>query len=394
MKVLFVATVYHHLTSFHIPYMKYLQNKGFEVWAAGDGDEQIKDELTKLGFRCIDFSFSRSPFTKDNIAAYRQLKKLFLHEDFALVHAHTPVASLLSRMAFRHGQGGKIIYTAHGFHFFKGAPLLNWLIYYQLERMVARWTDRLITINQEDYERAQKMGYRKDEVRYVRGVGVEQHGIQLSNSEKVKLKNKLGLAEDAIVISYIAEINKNKNHQFLLRNWEKIKMAIPKASLLIMGEGDKATEIERLIRDRQLQDVFLLGYRKDVNQLLGITDIVSLLSYREGLPKCIMEAMAVGIPCVVSDTRGLRDLITDGENGFVIPLDDDERLVESFVTVLQDRTLREKMGSVASQKIQPFLLENVLQDYIAIYEEVLPSGSDSDFGVKGERYECYEKNLR
>lgn len=374
MKVLFVASVYRHFKSFHVPFMKHLQREGYEVWAASAKDDQTKKELTELGFRCIDIPFSRSPIRKGNIEAYHQLKKLFSTESFEMIHAHTPVASLLSRFAFRHSTGGQMLYTAHGFHFFKGAPLLNWLVYYQLERIAASWTDRLITINREDYERALKMSYRKGVVRYVHGVGVEPQGTQLSNNEKNEFKKGLGLTEDSIIISYIAEINKNKNHQFLLRNWKKIKMESPKATLLIIGDGSMLADIERLIVAEQLQDILLLGYRNDVEKLLGITDIVSLLSYREGLPKCIMEAMAACVPCIVSDTRGLRDLITNGEDGYVISQGNDDQLVESFVTLLHDRVLRVKMGSVALRNIEPFLLENVLQDYISIYDEVLSKG--------------------
>ena len=374
MKVLFVASVYHHLTSFHIPFMKHLQSKGYEVWAAGAEDEEVKKELSSLGFYCVDIPFNRHPIRKENLDAYRKLKNLFREEDFELVHAHTPVASVLCRFAFRNSENGQIVYTVHGFHFFKGAPLLNWIIYYQLERFTARWTDYLLTINSEDYERAMKMGYPKDRIRYVRGVGVERNEVQLSNQEKFELKRELGLAEDAIVISYIAELNKNKNHQFLLRNWKKIKCENPKAALLIIGDGSMSAEFKRLLANEKLHDIHLLGHRKDVDKLLNITDIVSLLSFREGLPRCIMEAMASGIPCIVSDTRGSRDLIREGKNGHIIPLGDDDKLVESFCSLLDERRRREEMGRAAYNNCSPFLLENILPAYSAIYDEILGEG--------------------
>lgn len=374
MKVLFIASVYRHLTAFHIPYMNYLQSKGYEVWAAGAEDDQIKKELAELGITCVDISFSRSPLKKGNIEAYRMLRKLFTEGAFDLVHVHTPVAALLTRIAFRHSSRGKIIYTAHGFHFYKGAPMANWFIYYPLERLAARWTDSLITMNDEDFERAMKMGFLKGSVHYVHGVGVEPVSMSGSMESKLTLKRVLGIKDDSVVVSYIAEINQNKNHQFLLKNWKLIKEKSPTAVLLLIGNGDMRSEIVKFIEENQLEDINVLGHRNDVHELLQITDIVSLLSHREGLPKSIMEAMAASIPCVVTDTRGLRDLITNDENGFVVPHGDDTTLIESFVTLMNDEEKRLAMGTAARQDVEPYRLENVLQEYIAIYDDVLGKG--------------------
>lgn len=354
--------------------MIYLQSKGYEVWAAGSEDERIKKELDVMGINCVDVPFSRSPLNKANLEAYSNLKTLFTAEAFDLVHVHTPVAALLTRLAFRHSQGGRIIYTAHGFHFFNGAPLANWLIYYPLERLAARWTDTLITMNDEDYDRAKKMGFPKGSVQYVHGVGVEPLSMNLTVDAKETLKHSLGISSDSIVISYVAEINKNKNQYFLLRNWKQIKEISPEAVLLLIGEGDMRVEIERVITDMQLEDIYLLGYRNDVHELLQITDVVSLLSHREGLPKSIMEAMAGSIPCIVSDTRGLRDLIHNGENGYVVSHKDDTALIESFVRLLNDKERRKAMGAAAYQSVEPYQLENVLREYIEIYDDVLRKG--------------------
>lgn len=348
--------------------------KGYEVWAAGSGDEQVKKELTNFGVKCIDIPFSRNPLSYDNINAYRTVKTLLKEEDFELVHVHTPIASVLTRMAYRRSVKGKILYTAHGFHFFKGASPLNWLLYYPLERIAARWTDSLITINNEDYERAMKMGFSKGAVHSVHGVGVEPAYIDMTVEEKNNLRQSLGISNEAIVISYIAEINKNKNHKFLLDNWKKIKDKSTGTVLLLIGDGNMRTEIEKIVSDEQLEDVFVLGFRNDVNDLLQITDIVSLLSHREGLPKSIMEAMAASIPCVVSDTRGLRDLITNDENGYVVPLGDDATLVESFVTLLNDEEKRLVMGAAGYRNIEPYRLENVIQEYSKIYDDALRKG--------------------
>lgn len=368
MKILFVASVYRHLTTFHIPYLNYFQEQGYEVWVAGSGQED-KETLEKLNVKCIDIPFSRSPLSTKNLAAFKGLKKLFASENFDLVHVHTPVAALLTRAAFRKSKHGKIVYTAHGFHFFEGAPKKNWLVYYTAEKMAAKWTDHLITINEEDYNNAHKL-MPAEKISLVHGVGVEIAATSLADADKQYLKQQLGLAIDSIVISYIAELNENKNHQFLLRNWQKIKRSNPKFELLIIGTGEKETELKEIVTKEQLVGVHFLGYRKDVPTLLQISNIVTLLSYREGLPKSIMEAMVASIPCVVTNTRGLRDLIKSNENGFVVSHEVDNELVAAF-NALSKEELRIQMGKRAQQLVEPFMGDRVLGEYATIYEQLL-----------------------
>lgn len=369
MKILFVASVYRHLIAFHIPYLKYFLSKGFEVWAAGTEDEE-KLILEELGVKCVDIPFSRSPLNFQNVKSYIALKRLFNTEMFDLIHVHTPVAALLTRAAFRKTKHGQIIYTAHGFHFFKGAPKQNWVIYYTVEKLAAKWTDHLITINEEDFNNAHKL-LSVDKISYVHGVGVEFANECFDEHERVALKELLGLPIDSIVISYVAELNLNKNHQFLLRNWKKLKQQNPKLELLIIGYGEKETELKEYVKQERLFGVHFLGFRKDVPRLLQITDIVTLLSQREGLPKSIMEAMVANIPCVVTNTRGLRDLIKSNENGFVVNHEDDQALVTAFTVLAREEPLRKQMGQKAKQSVEPYLLDEVLQEYKAIYERLL-----------------------
>ncbi|AVK82734.1 glycosyltransferase family 1 protein [Lysinibacillus sp. B2A1] len=369
MKILFVASVYRHLIAFHIPYIKYFLSNGFEVWAAGTGEEE-KQILEQLEVKCVDIPFSRSPLNSQNIKSYKALQRLFKTELFDLVHVHTPVAAFLTRAAFRRTKYGKIIYTAHGFHFFEGAPRQNWAIYYTVEKIAAKWTDYLITINEEDFNNAQKL-LSVDKISYVHGVGVEFADECLGKHERLKFKESLGLSSDSIVISYVAELNLNKNHQFLLRNWKELKQQNPYLELLIIGYGEKENELKEYVKREQLLGVHFLGFRKDVPRLLQITDIVTLLSHREGLPKSIMEAMVANIPCVVTNTRGLRDLIKSHKNGFVVNHEDDQALVSAFTVLAKEEPLRNRMGEKAKQLVEPYLLAKVLQEYIAIYERLL-----------------------
>ncbi|KYG90283.1 glycosyl transferase family 1 [[Bacillus] sp. KCTC 13219] len=365
MKILFVASVYRHLVSFHIPYMQYFQKRGYKVYAIGIGED--KEKLESLGIQCIDVCFSRNPFSLDNYKAYKQLQQIFSKYSFELVHVHTPIAAFLTRLVYRQKKAGSIAYTAHGFHFFKGASIVNWLLYYPLEKVAARWTDQLIVMNDEDYENAKKL-IASDKIAYVHGVGVEFSNQQINRNT---VRESLGLTEDALIISYIAELNKNKNHLYLLKNWQAIKEKCPKAVLLIIGTGTLEQQLRKYIREHQLKDIRFLGYRSDVEQLLQISQISVLLSYREGLPKSTMESMYTGVPCIVSNTRGLRDLVIDGENGFVIPLDDDTRLITVFTQLLQSEELRSIMGEKARMLVEPYKLKHVLPEYAEIYEKLL-----------------------
>ncbi|MEK4424093.1 glycosyltransferase family 4 protein [Solibacillus sp. FSL K6-1523] len=369
MKIIFIASVYRHLASFHIPYIQYFQSQGYEVWVAGTGSED-REKLQQLNVKCVDIPFSRSPLSSQNILAFRALKRLFREEYFDLVHVHTPIAALLSRAAFRNVKHGKIVYTAHGFHFFGGAPKQNWLIYYTAEKIAAKWTDHLITINDEDFKNAQKL-LPMDKVSYVHGVGVEFAMEDLTQLEKVEMRAQLGLPDDAVTISYIAEFNHNKNHQFLLRNWRQLKKANPNLELLLIGTGEIEYELQDFVAKEQLVGIHFLGYRHDVLKLLQISDIVTLLSHREGLPKSIMEAMAANIPCVVTNTRGLRDLIRTNENGFVVNHKDDQALMTAFTKLAQSEQLREQMGKRAKQLVEPFVLDKVLLEYVTIYKKLL-----------------------
>ena len=369
MKILFVATVYRHIRLFHIPYIEYFQSLGYEVWAAGTGED--KEILENIGVICVDVPFSRNPFSFKNAIAFCYLNILFKMIDFELIDIHTPVAALVTRAAHRKKQPGKIIYTAHGFHFFKGAPLFNWILYYSAEKIATKWTDHLITINQEDYENALKIGLSKERISYIYGKGVEVPTVHMSGEERLALRKELEIRENSVVISYIAELNKNKNHQFLLKNWNEIKLLSPNAILLIIGKGNYEDELKRYVLEKNINDVKFLGFRSNIHQLLELSDIVTLLSHREGLPKSIMEAMVAKLPVVVTDTRGLRDLIINNENGFVVSHEDKIGLINAFVSLINNENLRKQMGENGFEKVQKYRLENVLKEYSFIYEDLL-----------------------
>jgi len=372
-KVLFIATVYTHLAAFHIPFMKMLQEKGYEVHAAASSCEGRKEDVEKMGVTCWEIPFARSPYSPANFQAFLRLRALLKEHHFDLIHVHTPVAAFMGRYLAKVTQQGKVLYTAHGFHFYQGAPRHNWLIYYTAERLASRWTDGLIVMNGEDLENAQKLGFRLNEnLFYVHGVGVDLK--QYSNNslyEESSIRNELGIKENEVVITCVAELIERKNHGFLLDAWGKLAEQYLNVHLLLVGKGEKMGVLQRKVKDEQLPRVYFLGFRRDVSQILRETEIAILVSKHEGLPKCIMEAMAMGLPVVASNVRGNRDLVEDGQTGFLVELGDISGLAQALERLILDRELRHEMGAAGQKKIQDYSLEKVLAEMDSIYDRYL-----------------------
>lgn len=282
-KVLFVATITKHINTFHIPYLKWFKEQGYEVHVASRGDEPIED-----CDKHFNIPFERFPLKMQNIKAYKQLKNIINGNKYEIIHCHTPVGGVLTRLAAKKARkkyNTKVIYTAHGFHFYKGAPLLNWIIYYPIEKICARWTDCLITITNEDYEFARKHLKAKN-IEHVNGIGMNPERLrkELTQEEKNKFREILEIKNDDIVFSYIAELNANKNQILLIKTMKELKKERSNIKLLLIGEGPLKNEYQKYIKENNLEDeVKILGKRKDINELLSITDIYLASSKREGL---------------------------------------------------------------------------------------------------------------
>jgi glycosyltransferase involved in cell wall biosynthesis len=371
-KVLFSATVYSHLAAFHKPFIKLLQDKGYEVHAAANPDHGRKEEIEEMGVICWDIPFSRSPYQLSNFKAMIELKNLFQKHYFDLIHVHTPVASFLVRYTAKKYKQGPVLYTAHGFHFYKGAPIQNWLIYYTAEKLARRWTDGLIVMNKEDYDNGTKLGFKENEsLFFTHGVGVSFDQYSVSTDSSGYIRQQLNIADNDIVITYIAELIERKNHIYLLRNWKNILNNYSNVHCLIVGTGRREEDLKKYVEQNQLKNIHFLGFRKDIPEILSQSDIVTLLSFHEGLPRCIMEAMVSGKPLVVTNVRGSRDLVKHGVNGFVVDLEDDQSLVESFAKLINDKNLREQMGKSSFKEIQSYNLANVLNEMQEIYSHFI-----------------------
>lgn len=265
--------------------------------------------------------------------AYFALKKLIEENDFDIIHCHTPVGGALTRLAAKDMRAKghtKIIYTAHGFHFYKGAPLLNWLVYYPIEKYLSRYTDVLITINKEDYAIAQnKMHAKRTE--YVPGVGIDIEKIKSVKVDRNKKRAELGIPKDSIMLLSVGELSKRKNHEIVIRTLPQIKDK--NVIYAICGKGALESYLKKLADKLGVSDrVFLLGFRTDVTEICKAADIFIFPSLQEGLPVALMEAMACALPVVCSKIRGNTDLITRGRNGYLFDPDN----VASFLTCLKE----------------------------------------------------------
>ena len=284
-KVLFTATVVKtHINVFHLPYLKWFKEQGYEVHVAAKNDFVNEPCIIPNCDKFYDISFARFPFSEANIKAYNQLKKIITENRYDIIHCHTPVAGVLTRLAARNCKNTEVIYTAHGFHFFKGAPLLNWLIYYPVERFCARFTDKLITINKEDYERALHFRLRKNgKVYYVPGVGIDIEKIKNTKVDVHQKKKGLNISENIPVLLSVGELNKNKNHIAVLNALSKLQDK--QFIYLICGRGALKEYLREKIKELRLENkVRLLGYRNDITEILKIADLFIFPSKREGLP--------------------------------------------------------------------------------------------------------------
>ncbi|WP_210364489.1 glycosyltransferase family 4 protein [Bacillus sp. REN3] len=369
MKILYVTTISNTVNAFLIPHIRLLLQLGHQVDVAFNIEQDIDPELLKLGCKVYNLGFKRSPIKKQNYFAYKELKKLIKDRGYDLVHTHTPVASVCVRLACKNIKNVKVLYTAHGFHFFKGAPFKNWIIYYPIEWLLSRYTDVLITINKEDYERASKSFKVRKKVMYIPGVGLNIKRFNKIVVDKHDKLDDIGVPENSFLLISVGELNKNKNHETVIKALARIKVS--NIFYIITGQGQQERYLEKLIKDLNLQNqVKLLGFRKDIIDLCKIADVFVFPSYREGLSVALMEAMASGLPVVCSNIRGNSDLITDGQNGYLVEPHDIEGFSKSILKLYTSNELRTKFGKSNYKKIYSYSLDSVLKKIEKIYGNI------------------------
>ncbi|MDO4189530.1 MAG: glycosyltransferase family 4 protein [Lachnospiraceae bacterium] len=369
-KVLLTATVQSHICQFHKPLVSMLHEHGYEVHVAARDNLAEKNGL-KLDFveKVYDVPFARSPKSTDNIRAYRQLKKIVDNGDYEVIHCNTPMGGIVTRLASRKARkkGSKVFYTAHGFHFYKGAPKKNWLTFYPIELFMARFCDTLITITKEDYRLAGKKFHTG--IKHIHGVGVYTDRYhEVSDQEAMDMRVEEGLTSDDFVVLCTGELNKNKNQKVLIEAAGKLKKNIPNLRVLLAGNGPLEDELREKIQELNVEEhVKLLGYRTDLEKITPAVDMVVSCSHREGLPLNILEAMLCKKAVVTSKNRGHNELVLDGTTGHKVDADDVNAYVENILYLYNNEEVRKKYGENGYKKAQKYTAEAVGRELEEIY---------------------------
>lgn len=365
MKILMVSTISDTVNTFLVPHIRMLVSSGAHVDVAFNIQQEVSSELNELESKIYNIPFSR--FVKENnfISTIRYLRNIIIKEDYDIVHTHTPIASAIVRIACINLPNTQVYYTAHGFHFYKGSSKKNWVIFYTIEKFLSRFTDKLITINHEDYQ-VSKSFHAKETI-YVPGVGIDLEKFKNSNIIDTNyIRDELDIKDNDFVILSIGELNKNKNHRVVLEAIAKLNNK--KISYIIAGEGELKSSLKDLSKKLEIEDqIHFLGYRKDIKSLLKFSDLFIFPSYREGLSVSVMEAMAMGKPIVLSNIRGNIDLVDHKRGGFTFNPESATELSTLISSFLDNPKLCYQFGKYNENKIKTFSLENVLLKIKRIY---------------------------
>lgn len=285
---------------------------------------------------------------------------------YVFCHCHSPIGGVVARIA-GHRTKTKVIYTAHGFHFYQGAPVMNWLVYYPVEKVLSRWTDVLITINHEDYARAKKK-FHAGKTYYLPGIGINLERFHAGDAQTIQQKRReLGLQPEDVFLLSVGELSDRKNHVVVIEAMKQLVQRHSQLRYFICGQGEKKQELQQLIRKYHLEDhVKLLGFRTDVAELCQAADVFVFPSKQEGLPVALMEAMACGVPVVCSRIRGNTDLVKNGENGYLVSADQPEEYIQAIEKLLQIWKNTEEVRQMRKNnraRTKQYSLQTVLKKY-------------------------------
>ena len=374
MKILFVSNVRSHIGQFHTNFINLLKENGHTIDVSCFDNSADKDGFDFKSINKFYFiPLQRSPYKKENIKAIKELKELIIKENYDIIHCHTPMGAVAARVAAKQAKSkAKVIYTAHGFHFFRGAPKMNWMFFYPVEKFLARYTDMLITINQEDYELATAKKFKvKDGIVKINGVGVDLSKFSVATPQaKSELRKEYGFNDDDFILIYPADYSYRKNHEMLFEAVYKLKDKIPTIKVLMPGQQQKLAEYTEIVKNLGIEKhINMLGYRRDISNLITLSDVSVSTSRQEGLPVNLIEALAIGKPIVATDVRGNSDLIENGINGYKIKLNDSDTMAEKLLELYNNPQLAEKMAQEAVKMSKKYSIENVNKSLADIYKK-------------------------
>ena len=378
-KVLVVASVISFIEWFNKENIDYLNEK-YEVHIAVNADymedtdvertEKYLEKIKSQGVIIHNIHFARAPLAKENVKAYRQLKRVIDNNNFKLIHCHTPAASALTRIAARRARknGTKVIYSCHGFHFHNASEKMNWLIYYPIERLLAHFSDAIVTINKEDFNRAKTFSCKN--VYLIPGVGVDVKKIRETKVDKAGYKAELGIPEDSVLILAVGELIERKNHEVIIRALAKLQRK--DLYFAICGKGPLKDYLQQLAKELRVEDrVLFLGYRTDIAKLVHVADIGVFPSKIEGLGLAGIEIIAAGTPLVSSNVQGILDYVIDGKTGYALNPKDVDGFAKAIKKLADNPELRAGMREDCIKAAAPFEISNALKAMRNIYREVL-----------------------
>ena len=357
MKILYITTVGSTM-DFFIAFIRQLLRQGHTVDIACGSPGELPPCYREWGCGVYPLSCSRSPLKPGNRAAVREIRQIVSEQGYDLVHCHTPVAAACTRLACRtlRKTGTKVYYTAHGFHFYQGAPLKNWLLYYPVEWLCSFWTDTLITINTEDYRRAEKHLHAGRTV-YVPGVGVNT-ALFRERTGGQRIREELGIGSRFLLLS-VGELNENKNHRAVIRAAAGMDLVY-----VIAGDGPLRSTLKKTAEEAGTE-VVLPGYQSDIAAFYAAADAYILPSLREGLNVSLMEAMASGLPCLAGRIRGNTDLL-DEAGGYLFDPKDSDEIRRDLLYLLASEN-RAAMGAYNQRKIRSFDIAVVNRQLMDLY---------------------------
>lgn len=370
-KILIVTSSLQFVRTFLIPHIDHWVRNGWIVDVASHDDGVSIPHVNRL----IDIPVKRTPIHASNIVAIKRLAQHLASERYDIINCHTPIGAMIARCASHKARssGTKLVYMAHGFHFYKGAPLLNWLVYYTAEKCMARYTDALITINNEDCHNARNLLPEIPHQYYLHGIGYDTKHIRSCNDDEVQsLRQQYSLHEDDFVLLYIARYVSHKNHRFLIKAFADIKQHIPNAKLLLLGEGECMHACRCLAHKLGVdKSVIFAGYQDDISKYLHLAHVGVSVSKMEGLPIGVLEEMLVGLPVVASNIRGHRDLVSNGENGLLFECKDSADFIAKIEYLYNNRDERYRLGMSAQANIAQYSAETIISQMMDIFEQEL-----------------------
>ena len=372
-KVLIITTNSGFVPQFEMNDVRILKENGYQIHYASNFEKPIyeidTEALKKQGLILHHVNIEKSPVHMlKNTKALKRIAKIIDEEKIDLVHCHNPIGGVLGRLAAKFSdRKPSVIYTAHGFHFYKGAPIKNWLIYYTVERWLARYTDIIITINREDFERAKKFRLRVNgKVEQIHGVGVDLQKFKKRSGFRQKKRTELEVPQEAFHIVSVAELNANKNQKVIIEAIARMKKK--KIFYSICGEGKNLKNLQKLVKKYQLQErVRLLGYRTDVDEVLQTADCFAFPSIREGLGIAAVEAIACEVPVIASDNRGTREYMIHGKNGIICPYGKVDDFEAAICMLYENPQLCAEMAANCREIAQPFAINETDKEMRRIY---------------------------